>query len=98
MNESPCSDIQSTLARLEQKIDKLERHINPPFWAKLLHFIGRNFFAILTLVVLVVLAYRAWELYQHVLSEIEEIKAIPANVIDSGKDSVENLIDKIKFW
>lgn len=98
MNESPCTDLQTTLTRLEQKIDKIERHVNPPFWVKLLRFIGRNFFSILTLILLVVLAYKAWELYLDVLAKIEEVKAMPAEVLESGKDSVENLIDKIKFW
>jgi hypothetical protein len=91
-------DTQTTLARLEEKINKIDRTINPPFWVKLLHWIGRNFFTLVLLIIVIFLAYKGWEMYQNVLSSIEEIKNMPANVINTGKDSVENLIDKIKFW
>ncbi len=98
MNQSPCSDIQTTLARLESKLDKLDRTINPPFWEKALFFIGRNFFSIVLLIIVIILALKGYEMYLDILARIEEIKNIPSDALESGKDSVENLIDVIKFW
>ncbi len=98
MNQSPCTDIQTTLARLETKIDKLDRTINPPFWEKALFFIGRNFFSIVLLAVVIYLSFKGYEMYLDILARIEEIKNMPAEALESGKDSVENLIETIKFW
>jgi hypothetical protein len=96
--ELPRTDIQVTLARLEGKINKIDRTINPPFWGKLLHWIERNFFTIVLLIVVIFIAYKGWEMYQNVLSSIEEIKSMPANAIDSGKNAIQNVVDKLKFW
>ena len=96
--QSPCTDIQATLARIEEKIQKIDRTIHPPFWLKLLRWIGRNFFTIVLLVVVIILAYKGWEMYQDILFRIDDIKNMPANAVEAGKDSVETLMDKIKFW
>lgn len=96
--ELPRTDIQVTLARLEEKINKIDRTINPPFWVKLFHWVGRNFFTILVLVLVIFIAYKGWEMYQNVLSSIDEIKSMPSNAIDSGKDAIQNVVDKLKFW
>ena len=97
-SESDHHAMRDTLSRLEAKIDKIDRTVNPPFWVKLLHFIGRNFFTIVLLIVVIILASRGWEMYQDLLFRIEEIKNMPSEALESGKDSVETLIDKIKFW
>jgi len=96
--EPPATDIPTTLARLEEKIDKIERTINPPFWLKLLRWIGRNFFTIVLIIIVIVLSYKAWDMYQDLLFRIEEIKNIPAQAVDTGKDAIQNVIEKVKFW
>ena len=96
--ELPYASIQETLARLEKKIDKINRTINPPFWIKLLRWVGRNLFTIMLIVVIIVLSYKAWDMYQDLLFRIEEIKNIPSNTIDSGKDAVQNVVEQLKFW
>lgn len=99
MNQnSPYTDIQSRLARIEEKLNKINKTLHPPFWKKLLRWIGRNFFTIILLIVVIVLAYKTWDMYQDVLMRIEEIKNMPANAVETGKESMENLMDKIKFW
>jgi tetrahydromethanopterin S-methyltransferase subunit G len=96
--ESPYTDIQSRLSRIEEKVNKIDRTINPPFWLKLLRWIGRNFFTLVLLIIVLFLAYKGWEMYQNVLSSIDEIKSMPANAIDSGKDVLEDVVDKLRFW
>ncbi len=96
--ESPYTNIQESLARLEQKIDRINRTINPPFWVKLLRWIGRNFFTIVVLIVVIILSFKAWELYQDIIIRIEEIKTVPATVLDTGKTTIQNVIDTVKFW
>ena len=97
-SESELHNLRDTLARLEEKIEKINCTVNPPFWIKLLRYIWRNLFTIILIIILVIISYKAYDAYLDLINRIEEVKSIPANVIDSGKDSVETLIDKIKFW
>ncbi len=94
----PQTDVTTTLARLEEKIDKIDRTLHPPFWVKLLHWIGRNFFTIILIIVIIMLSFKVWNMYQDLLLRIEEIKNIPSNTIDSGKDAVQNVIEQLKLW
>ena len=96
--ESPCTNIQETLARIDKKIDAINKTINPPFWKKLLHFIWRNLFSIIILIVLVIFGYKVWEFLQHLQLQIDAIKSLPANTVDTAADSVKSVIDWIKFW
>jgi hypothetical protein len=90
--------MRDSLTRIEEKINKIDRTINPPFWKKLLRWIGRNFFTLVLLIIVLFLAYKGWEMYQNVLTSIEEVKSMPANAIDSGKDMLENVVNTLKFW
>ena len=96
--ESEHNTIKDSLTRIEEKVNKLNRTLNPPFWKKLLRWIGRNFFTIVLLLIVIFLAYKGWEMYQNVLTSIEEIKNMPANAIDSGKDVLEDVVDTLRFW
>lgn len=96
--ESPCTDIKSRLSRIEETLNKIDKTLHPPFWLKLLRWIGRNFFTIVLLVLIIFLAYKAWDMYQDVLMRIEEVKNMPANAVEAGKDSIQNVIEKVKFW
>ncbi len=99
MNAKPlATDIPETLARLEKKIDKINRTVNPPFWVKLLRWIARNFFTIVLIIIIIILGYKAWDMYQDLLLRIDEIKNMPANAVDTGKDAIQNVVEKIKFW
>lgn len=86
------------LDRIEKKVDRIDRTLNPPFWKKLLRWIGRNFFTIVLLIIVIFFAYKGWAMYQNVLSSIEEVKSIPTTAIDSGKDTIQNIVDTIRFW
>ena len=96
--ESPCTNIQETLARIDKKIDAINKTINPPFWKKLLRFIWRNLFSIIILIVVVILGVKIWEFLQDLQAQIEAIKSMPANAVDTATDSVKGVIDLIKFW
>lgn len=96
--ESPCTNIQETLARMEKKIHAIDKTINPPFWKKLLRFIWRNLFSIIILIILIVFGYKVWEFLQHLQVQIDAIKSMPTNAVDTAADSVKSVIDFIKFW
>ena len=96
--EPPYADIQSRLSRIEETLNKIDKTLHPPFWKKLLRWIGRNFFTLVLLIIVLFLAYKGWEMYQNVLSSIDEIKSMPANAIDSGKDVLEDVVDTLRFW
>ena len=96
--ESPCTNIQETLSRMEKRIEAINKTINPPFWKKLLLFIWRNLFSIIILIVLIIFGYKVWEFLQALQVQIDALKAIPANVVDTATDSVKGVIDFIKFW
>lgn len=97
-SESELHSFRDTLARLEDKIDKIEHTVNPPFLIKLIRLILHNFFSIVLIVIVIIIASKGWEMYQDLLFRIEGIRSIPANAVEAGKDSVENLIETIKFW
>ncbi len=97
-NSSPCNDIQKCLSRIEQKIDKIERTLHPPFWKKLLLFLWRNLFSIIILVVIIILGIKVWEFLQALQAQIDALKSMPGNAVDATTDSVKEVIDWIKFW
>ncbi len=96
-------NLQETLSRLETKIDKLEdqvnkinKRINPPWWKNFAGFLASNFFTILTLISLILIAWKAWEFYLGISNQLElvkesvnSIKNLPASAGNSLKDMIK---------
>lgn len=103
--------LQATLSRIEEKIDQLETDIrtikndvHPIWWKKVARFIINNFFTIVTLISLFIIAWKAWELYQNIIEQINEVKSMPGAAFDSIKDipsnagnSLRDMIKNITF-
>jgi len=103
MNEN--ENWRDILSRLESKIDKLEtqleqinKSVNPPWWKNFAVFLMNNFFTILTLVSLILIAWKAWEFYIDISSQLESVKEsansiknLPASAGDSIKDMIKGL-------
>ena len=103
MNEN--ENWREILSRLETKIDKLEtqveainHRVNPPWWKKFAGFLANNFFPILTLVSLILIAWKAWEFYSDLSGQIEavkesanSIKNLPSSAGNSIKDIIKGL-------
>lgn len=90
--------IITSLYHIKEKLNKIDKTLHPPFWLKLLRWIGRNFFTIILLITVIILAYKAWDMYQDLLVRIEEAKNMPTNAVETGKDTIQNVIEKVKFW
>ncbi len=95
MDSGGNEDWRDVLSRIEEKIDQLEkktrridRTVNPPWWKNLLKFIFNNFFTILTLIFLLLMAWKAWEFYQMLSGQFQ--------VLNGHLDEVRNVSETIK--
>ena len=105
MNES--ENWREILARLENKIDRLEtklekinHRVSPPWWKKIAGFFANNFFPILTLISLILIAWKAWEFYTEISSQIEAVKESAnsiKNLPSSAGDSIKDMIKGFGF-
>ena len=103
--ENSNENWREILTRMEEKIDNLESKIkridyrvNPPWWKDFAKFIANNFFTILTLVSLILIAWKVWEFSLEISSQIaaakesaNSIKNLPFRAGDSIKDVIKGL-------
>jgi len=101
--EDQDKQLQVTLARIEAKIDQLEtdihvikKDVHPVWWKKVARFIINNFFTIVTLISLMIFAWKAWELYQNIIEQINEVKSMPGAAYDSIKEIPSNAGNSIR--
>ena len=79
---------------LLQKVEQIDRTVNPPFWKTLLRWIWNH---LLTLVILGIIAYLVWEIWGIVQDLILQVDAVQSQFSDI-KTSITDTIAPLKFW
>lgn len=74
-----------------QKVEKMEKKLNPPFWKLILKWFISNF---ITLVFLIFIAYAVWRVWNIVL----DVKEFTSTLDDTIKTFFMEQFDKLKFW
>lgn len=77
-----------------EKLERIDRTINPPFWQVALKWIVNHF---LTLLILVFVAVIVWKVWGIVLDIIEVTDNLQAQ-FGLLKDSTTQAVEKLKFW
>ncbi len=92
--------MEQKIDRLEDKIEKINHRVNPPWWKNFAGFLANNFFTILTLVSLILIAWKAWGFYMEISHDIEAVKESAnslKNLPSSAGNSIKDMIKGFGF-
>ncbi len=94
------SRLDQKIDNLETKIDKLQKKLSPPWWKSFAKFLVNNFFTILTLVSLLIIAWKAWEFYNDIYNQIENVRSSAdslRNISTGAKNSIRGFFEGLGF-
>ncbi len=115
MKKSELHDLSQDqkIEYLIQKVEAIDRTVNPPLWKQIIQWLLSNFWTLLFLFIISYFLWQVWEVVQAVQAQVDalntRVSGIKESVSDSlkpvseGIDSVKNSLQKIdlenvKFW
>lgn len=91
---SPVTISGDKIDRIIFLLERIEEHYNPPFWKKVLGFILTH---LLTLTVLIFLAYITWQIWGLVVDLQGKVSGMK-DAITQFSAGVGQQLEQVKFW
>ena len=77
-----------------ERLEKVERIINPPIWKIILKWIFHNFFTLVLLVFIAIIVWKVWGIVQEIIVVTEGLQTH----FETFKNITSEAIEKLKFW
>lgn len=85
---------KETLQAILERLERIEKKVDPPLWRSLLSWVFSNFF---TLLALVLIGYVLWQLWAVVITlqeGFDHLQIMVSENVEQAKTGLESL----KFW
>lgn len=79
------------LEQILEKVNRIDRQLNPPAWKVILKWFLSNLLTIIILIFIAVIVFKVWNVVTDVLEYVREFDETIRTVLN-------DVLDKVKFW